>query len=122
MFHIGHRTFIHALVAGGLLSLPLAARDATAAPMAAMAQQAPADAEIVAKIRQALSEDKALAGYVSTLKVVVSDGLVTLKGAVKSEADKKAIGKKVEAIVGEANVMNNLFVSAEAGKPRPETP
>ena len=123
MFHFGYRTVIPTLVVGGLLSLSVAVRDAQAASTAAVAQQAPADAEIVAKIRKALTDDKALAGYASTLKVVVSDGLVTLKGAVRSDADKKAIGQKVEAIVGEANVMNNLFVSAEAaGKPKPETP
>ena len=56
-----------------------------------------------------------------TLKILVSDGLVTLKGAVKSDADKKAIGQKVDEIAGAKNVMNNLFVSNEA-KPAPETP
>jgi osmotically-inducible protein OsmY len=109
-----------ALVLGGLLSITVAVPDTQAAP-AAVAQQSQSDAEIVAKIRKALTDDKGLAGYADTLKVVVSDGLVTLKGAVKSDADKKAIGQKVEAIAGAANVMNNLFVSAEAAKAKPET-
>lgn len=121
MVHYGHRTFLSTLVAVGLLSLPAAVQDVHAST-AAVVQQSPADADIVAKIRKALTDDKALAGYASTLKVVVSDGLVTLKGAVKSDADKKAIGQKVEGIVGEANVMNNLFVAPDAAaKPKPET-
>lgn len=113
-------TFTPALVLGGLLSITVPVAE-TRAASSAVVQQSQADAEIVAKIRKALTDDKALAGYADTLKVVVSDGLVTLKGAVKSDADKKAIGQKVEAIVGEANVMNNLFVSANAGKARPQT-
>ena len=43
----------------------------------------------------------------------MSDGLVTLKGPVRSDADKKAIGQKVDEIAGAKNVMNNLFVSTE---------
>ena len=122
MFDCEHRRCIPTLVVGGLLSLPMAVQNGRAAPAAAVVQQGQSDAEIVAKIRKAVTDDKALAGYAETLKVVVSDGLVSLKGAVRSEADKKAIGQKVEAIAGEANVMNNLFVAPDqAGKPKPET-
>jgi osmotically-inducible protein OsmY len=121
MIHRRTLSFTPALVLGGLLSITVPVAHTQAAPAPAV-QQSQADAEIVAKIRKALTDDKALSGYAETLKVVVSDGLVTLKGAVRSDADKKAIGQKVEAIVGEANVMNNLFVSAEAAaKPKPDT-
>ena len=37
--------------------------------------------------------------------------VVSLKGSVKSDADKKAIGAKADAIAGEKNVMNNLQVN-----------
>ena len=84
------------------------------APAATPAQQPMSDADIVAKIRKDLTDDKALSGYASTLKVIVSSGLVTLKGAVRSDADKKAIEEKAAKIAGEANVMNNLFVSSDA--------
>ena len=83
--------------------------------------QATPDSELAAKIRKAIGDDKALAAYASTLKIVVSDGLVSLKGAVKSEADKKAVGQKADEIAGAKNVMNNLFVSNDAGKPSPQT-
>jgi osmotically-inducible protein OsmY len=100
------------------------AADSVAAPQAAQAQpsQATPDADLVAKIRQAIADDKAIAQYAQTLKIVSSSGLVTLKGPVKTEADKKAIGAKADQIAGEKNVMNNLFVSADAAKPAPETP
>jgi hyperosmotically inducible periplasmic protein len=91
------------------------------AAIEAQQSQATPDSEIAAKIRKAIGDDKALAGYLPTLKILVSDGLVTLKGPVKSDADKKAIGQKVDEIAGAKNVMNNLFVSNEA-KPAPATP
>jgi osmotically-inducible protein OsmY len=124
MFHIRTHSFTRAVIAGGLLSLSFAAADTYAAPSAAIqAQQSQAtpDSELAEKIRKAIGDDKALAGYASTLKIVVSDGLVSLKGAVKSEADKKAIGQKADEIAGAKNVMNNLFVSNDAGKPSPQT-
>lgn len=126
MFHIGHRSFTHAVIVGGLLSLAVTVADTQAAPGgAAPMQQAQAspDAQLAAKIHQALLDDKALSGYASTIKIIVNDGLVSLKGAVKSDADKKAIGEKTDAIAGAKNVMNNLFVSASAepAKPKPQT-
>jgi len=123
MFNRTH-SFTRAVITGGLLSLAVATADTYAAPVAAIQEQpaqATPDSELAAKIRKALGDDTALAGYVPTLKILVSDGLVTLKGAVKSEADKKAIGQKVDEIAGAKNVMNNLFVSNET-KPAPETP
>ena len=91
-------------------------------PPPAQAQpQASPDTELVTKIRQAISDDKAIAQYAQTVKIAASDGLVTLKGSVKSDADKKAIGAKADQIAGEKNVMNNLFVST-ASAPAPSTP
>jgi osmotically-inducible protein OsmY len=123
MFNRTH-SFTHAVIAGGLLSLAVATAETQAAPRAvvqAQQEQVSPDAELVAKIRKALAEDKALAGYAQTLKIIASDGLVSLKGAVRSDADKKAIGQKADQIAGAKNVMNNLFVSQDAAKPA-ETP
>jgi osmotically-inducible protein OsmY len=129
MFHIRTRTTTRAVLAASLLGFAALAAETQAAPnAAAQAQAAPAapapatemtpDADIAAKIRKSLSDDKALAGYASTLKIIVSDGLVSLKGAVRSDADKKAIEEKAAKIVGEANVMNNMFVSTADAKPQ----
>jgi osmotically-inducible protein OsmY len=122
--------FTRAVILGGLLSLTVATTNTQAAPLqaaqqpAAQAAQSPAtpDAELVAKVRKAIADDKALAPYAQTLKIIASDGLVSLKGAVKSDADRKAIGQKADEIAGAKNVMNNLVITADAGKPKPETP
>jgi osmotically-inducible protein OsmY len=121
MFHIRTHSFTRAVITSGLLSLAFSTADTFAAtPATPQAQaQAPAqpqaqaspDTELAAKIRKAIEADKALAAYSQTLKIVVSDGLVSLKGSVKSDADKKAIGAKADAIAGEKNVMNNLQVN-----------
>jgi osmotically-inducible protein OsmY len=123
-------SFTRAVITGGLLSLAVATTDTQAAPLQAAQQptaqaaqtQATPDAELVAKIRKAITDDKALSAYAQTLKIIASDGLVSLKGGVKSEADKKAIGQKADAIAGAKNVMNNLIVTGDAGQPAPETP
>jgi osmotically-inducible protein OsmY len=128
MFNRTH-SFTRAVITGGLLSLAVAAADTQAAtqaaqpPTAAPAQQAQAspDAELVARIRKAIADDKALAGYAQTLKIIASDGLVSLKGSVRSDADRKALGEKADQIAGAKNVMNNLIVTADADKPKPET-
>ena len=125
MFHNRTHSFTRAVLTSGLLSLSVATADTYAAPPAAIqAQQSQTtpDSELAAKIRKAISDDKALAGYLPTLRIVVSDGLVSLKGPVKSDADKKAIGQKADEIAGAKNVMNNLFVSNDQAKPAPETP
>jgi osmotically-inducible protein OsmY len=131
MFVARSHSFTRAAIIGGLLSLPFAITDARAAattqaqaaqPAQAQPAQATPDSQLVAKIRQALADDKALTGYASTLKIVASDGLVTLKGAVKSDADKKAVGAKADQIAGEKNVMNNLIVApSQASAATPPT-
>ena len=114
MFNRTH-SFTRAVITGGLLSLAVGTADVYAAPQAAtQAQQfsqATPDSELAAKIRKAIEDDASLAAYVPTIKIIVSDGLVSLKGSVKSDADKKAIGAKADAIAGEKNVMNNLQVN-----------
>lgn len=122
MFHFAPHTFTRALLTGGLLSLAVATVDVQATPRAtAQAQQQTSpDAEVRAKIYKAIADDKAIAGYAQTLKVIVSGGMVSLKGSVRSDADKKAIGEKADAVAGAANVMNNLVIVADE-KPKPQT-
>ncbi len=116
MFHFAPRTFTRAVLTGGLLSLAVATVDVQAAPRAtAQAQQTQTspDSEIRDKIYKAIADDKAIAGYAQTLKLIVSGGMVSLKGSVRSDADKKAIGDKADAVAGAANVMNNLVIVAD---------
>jgi osmotically-inducible protein OsmY len=123
MFNFHTPSCTRAVIAGGLLSLAVVTADVQAAPLtpvqAQQSQPAP-DSEVRDKIYKAIADDKAIAGYAQTLKVIVSGGMVSLKGSVRSDADKKAIGEKADAIAGAANVMNNLVIVADA-KPKPQT-
>ena len=123
MFHARHRTFMRSMLFGGLLTLGAGAASAQTPPSPPPAQPpAPAVAEpaatpdeaIAAKIRKAIKDDKAITIYADSVRMMVSGGMVTLKGPVRSEAEKKAIGAKADAIAGEANVMNNLFVAPDS--------
>jgi osmotically-inducible protein OsmY len=123
MFHFAPRTFTRAVLTGGLLSLTVVTANVQAAPQAtAQAEQAQTspDSEVREKIYTAIADDKALSGYAQTLKVIVSGGMVSLKGSVRSDADKKAIGDKADSVAGASNVMNNLVVVADE-KPKPQT-
>lgn len=131
MFHARHRTFMRSMLFGGLLTLGAGAASAQTPPSTPPAQPAtptaapPAatpDEAIAAKIRKAIKDDKAIAIYGDSVRMMVSGGMVTLKGPVRSEAEKKAIGAKADAIAGEANVMNNLVVAPDSpGLPKPST-
>ena len=130
MFHARHRTFMRSMLFGGLLTLGAGAASAQTPPSQPTAQpttpaaapSATPDDAIAAKIRKAIKDDKAIAAYGDSVRMMVSAGMVTLKGAVRSEAEKKAIGAKADAIAGEANVMNNLVVAPDSpALPKPST-
>ena len=52
------------------------------------------DRELTAKVRQALVKDKSLSTYAHNVKIIAQDGIVTLKGPVRSEEEKKAVEEK----------------------------
>jgi osmotically-inducible protein OsmY len=77
-------------------------------------KQNKADVTITRKIRQALMKDKALSTYAHNVKIITRDGMVTLKGPVRSEDEKKTIGTLAgEAAGGEDKVTNELTVKGE---------
>lgn len=70
-----------------------------------------ADRELTRKIRRAVVSDKALSTYAHNIKIIARDGMITLKGPVKSDDEKKAIeAKAVEATGGADKVKNELSV------------
>ena len=70
----------------------------------------PADRETTKKIRSALMNDKSLSTYAHNIKIITTDGMVTLKGPVRSEDEKSAIEAKARQIAGDSNVTNNLTI------------
>ena len=57
-----------------------------------------ADRETTKKIRSALMDDKALSTYAHNIKIITTDGMVTLKGPARSEDEKSAIEAKAEKL------------------------
>lgn len=72
----------------------------------------PADREMTKKIRKSITSDSSLSTYAHNVKVIVRDGTVTLKGPVKSEDEKNAVGSKASDIAGADKVQNELTVKS----------
>ncbi len=70
-----------------------------------------ADRELTRKIRKSVIDDKALSTYAHNVKIIARDGVVTLRGPVRTEAEKEEIGKKAIAIAGMAKVTNELEIA-----------
>lgn len=61
------------------------------------------------EIRRTLAQDKSLSLYAHNVKIIAKRGKVTLKGPVKTQAEKEKIGAQAEKAAGADNV-NNLLV------------
>ena len=69
------------------------------------------DRQLTQQIRKALVKDKSLSTYGHNVKVISQNGMVTLKGPVKSEEEKQAIEAKAAQIAGADKVTNQLEVA-----------
>ncbi len=73
----------------------------------------PTDRQLTQQIRKALVKDKSLSTYAHNIKVISQNGMVTLKGPVKSEEEKQAIEAKAAQIAGADKVTNELQVGSK---------
>jgi hyperosmotically inducible protein len=55
--------------------------------------------------------DKSLSVYAHNIKIIAQDGVVTLKGPVRSEEEKLAVEKKAAEIAGAAQVRSEIEVA-----------
>jgi hyperosmotically inducible protein len=62
-----------------------------------------ADRDLSAQIRKSIMADKSLSTYAHNIKVISQDGVVTLKGPVHSDDEKKAIVAKAVEVAGSAD-------------------
>ena len=76
----------------------------------------PADRELTQKIRKAIMADKSLSTYAHNVKVISRDGMVTLKGPVRSDAEKSTVEAKATEAAGAGKVTNEITVAAKKGK------
>lgn len=75
-------------------------------------KESPADRKLAQKIRKAITSDKSLSTYAHNVKVIVRDGMVTLKGPVQSEDEKKSVATKAADVAGADKVQNELTVKS----------
>jgi hyperosmotically inducible protein len=68
------------------------------------------DVELARQIRRAVVKDSSLSVMAQNVKIVSANGSVTLRGPVKTEAEKDAIGSKAQAIAGADRVNNEIEV------------
>jgi len=136
-----HRSLIHAVVFGSVLGLAASAAAQTApdntkvnkrdraegAQTADQQKENPADRELAKKIRAALTDDDTLSTYAQNVKIIARDGHVTLKGPVRTTAEKTAVAKKAVEIAGKEHVTNSLSIAPDkdnvkdADKEKPKT-
>ena len=70
-----------------------------------------ADMKMTKTIRRSIMADKSLSTYAHNIQVISQNGVVTLKGPVKSDAEKTALVAKAVAVTGSAdNVTDQISV------------
>ena len=70
-----------------------------------------ADRDATKKIRESIVRDKELSTYAHNVKVITRDGTVTLKGPVRSDAERNSVEAKALAVAGAGHVVNELTVA-----------
>lgn len=73
------------------------------------------DREITRQIRKALVADKSLSSYAHNVKIITTNGTVTLRGPVRTEDEKSSIESKAKAIAGVSDVKNELTIAPKKG-------
>ena len=68
------------------------------------------DVTITLKIRQAVVKDDELSLYAQNVKIITVDGLVVLKGPVRSDEEKLKVERLAQSIAGKDNVSSDIEV------------
>ena len=89
------------------------ARNREQMPNADQQKENSEDRETARKIRQALVEDKMLSKYAQNVKVIAENGMVTLRGPVRSDEEKHMVVEKAAEVAGKDNVTDELTVKHE---------
>jgi osmotically-inducible protein OsmY len=72
------------------------------------------DRDLARQVRQAIIKDKSLSTYAHNIKVIAQNGMVTLKGPVKTEQEKQSIeAKAAEAAGGADKVKSEIEVTGK---------
>jgi len=68
------------------------------------------DTQITASIRRAVMKDDSLSMTAKNVKIITENGVVTLRGPVKSEAEKTKIAELAKSAAGQMKIDNQLEV------------
>ena len=71
---------------------------------------APGDRDLTAQIRKSIIADKTLSTYAHNVKIITVNGMVTLKGPVRSDAEKQTVAELATKAAGADKVTNNITV------------
>jgi len=69
------------------------------------------DRAVTQKVRQAITADSSLSTDAHNVKVITSDGVVTLRGPVTNPDEKSAVAAKAQQVPGVKRVENQLEVA-----------
>jgi len=67
--------------------------------------------EVARRIRKAIVADKSLSTYAHNVKIIAANGVVTLRGPVRSEDEKSAVEAKARSEAGANEIRNELSVA-----------
>jgi len=89
-------------------------------PTADQQKENETDRELARQIRRALVKDKTLSTYGHNIKVISQNGVVTLKGPVNSDEERRAIESKAAEVAGSPDkIKSEIEVSGTDKKASP---
>ena len=71
------------------------------------------DVQLTASIRRSIVSDGSLSTYAHNVKIVVQNGVATLKGPVRTQEEKAAIEAKAAAVVGQDHVVDQMEIAPQ---------
>lgn len=69
------------------------------------------DREITQRIRKSIIDDKSLSTYAHNVKIITADGMVTLRGPVRSEEEKKSVEQKAIQVAGDGKIRSEIRIA-----------
>ena len=75
--------------------------------------QSAADREVTANVRKAIVADDALSMNAHNVKIITRNGVVTLRGPVKSASERSTVAAKAQKVAGVKSVDNKLEIEKD---------
>src|SRR5579872_5953670 len=85
-------------------------------PTADQQKENRSDRDITQQIRRSIVKDKSLSTYGHNVKIISEHGMVTLRGPVHSEDEKRAIENHAAEVAGHDHVKNEIEVKGDADR------